>query len=216
MQTQWIRMLAACYAAGALVLAAGCGDGSTEPDPGPEYGHIEGEVLDEGSSGVAGATVTLNGSQAVMTDAAGGFRYDSLVVGTYGLALEVPEGYELAAGEMAQKTVQVVADQTATVSWALATVDPELVVIHLTSNLTFSPSSVTIDAGQTVRWVNDAAITHTVTPRDAAQSGVWGDVTLSSAGETFEHTFSVAGETYDYFCRPHEAQGMTGQITVRQ
>lgn len=192
-----------------------CGDGGTEPDPDPRYGHVAGSVL-AGGAPVQGATVLLNGGQAVVTDASGAFRYDSLLVGTYALTLQVPEGYELTAGQTAQRSVQVEADQTSTVSWSLAAVDPTLVVIHLTSNFTFSPASVTISVGQTVRWVNDAAINHTITPREGSQTGVWAEQSMATEGETFEHTFTAAGEVYDYFCRPHEALGMTGQITVTQ
>ncbi|HEY8589114.1 MAG TPA: plastocyanin/azurin family copper-binding protein [Naasia sp.] len=92
--------------------------------------------------------------------------------------------------------------------------------------LAFVPTDITVAAGTTVRWVNQEAITHTVT------SGPWGDVnestglrgsqtpdgtydhTLSPMGEdgdTFEFTFTEPG-TYQFFCRPHA--GMFGTITV--
>ncbi|WP_286279247.1 cupredoxin domain-containing protein [Naasia aerilata] len=78
-----------------------------------------------------------------------------------------------------------------------------------------------------MRWVNDEAVTHTVT------SGSWGEVnektglrgtqsadgmydhTLSPKGQdgdTFEFTFTEPG-TYTYFCKPHLT--MFGTITVQ-
>jgi plastocyanin len=78
------------------------------------------------------------------------------------------------------------------------------------SNRLFSPSSVTIEPGTTVRWVGDHE-PHTITPQDGSKPGVWPDVEVAPNGE-YEHTFEVAGQTYDYICRFHP--GMTGRITV--
>jgi plastocyanin len=93
--------------------------------------------------------------------------------------------------------------------------DPNVVTIRLTSILRFSPAEVEISPGTTVRWVNDAAIFHTVTPDNANQPGVWQRQTTSTAGEVFRHTFTQAGQTYTYHCEPHLAQGMVGTIRVR-
>jgi plastocyanin len=93
--------------------------------------------------------------------------------------------------------------------------DPSVLTIRLTSNLTFSPAEVEIDAGTTVRWVNDTAIFHTVTPDDPNQPGVWERRTTTSAGEVFRHTFGETGQTYTYHCEPHLAQGMIGTVQVR-
>lgn len=86
----------------------------------------------------------------------------------------------------------------------------DAVEVHLTSSRTFSPADLTIEAGTTVRWVNDAAIFHTITPDGHTE---WTRQEMSSAGQTFEHTFSSEG-TFPYFCEPHQAEGMTGTITV--
>lgn len=91
--------------------------------------------------------------------------------------------------------------------------DPDVVEIEATDNLTFSSDDVTISAGTTVRWISTSVELHTVTPRDEDQEGVWSRQELSPDAE-FEHTFEVGGQTYDYFCEPHEAEGMTGTITV--
>ncbi len=92
---------------------------------------------------------------------------------------------------------------------------PGAVIITLGANLQFSPEEVTISAGTPVRWVYESGPAHTVTPRDDGQPGVWARQAMGTVGQTFDHTFNVAGQTYDYFCEPHELQGMTGRIVVQ-
>ncbi len=92
--------------------------------------------------------------------------------------------------------------------------DPDLVEVHLTSSLSFSPSELTIEPGTTVRWINDTDISHTVTPDDPNQPGVWQRQVTDEAGTVFEHTFDQADQSYDYHCEPHRSQGMTGVVQV--
>lgn len=84
--------------------------------------------------------------------------------------------------------------------------------VHLTSGLKFEPGTLTVAPGTKVRWVNDANISHTITPEDPNQKGVWSKQTTSSSGNVFEYTFSEAGQTYSYRCDVHN--GMTGTIQV--
>jgi plastocyanin len=81
-----------------------------------------------------------------------------------------------------------------------------VVEIRLTENLRFDPADIVIPRGTTVRWINAAAIFHTITPDNASQSGVWTRRTISGAGETFTHSFGAAGQTYTYHCEPHVPQ----------
>jgi plastocyanin len=89
-----------------------------------------------------------------------------------------------------------------------------VVEIRLTASLRFEPGDIVIPRGTTVRWVNAAAVFHTITPDNAAQSGVWVRRTMNGTGETFTHTFAEAGQTYTYHCEPHLSAGMTGRIRV--
>lgn len=94
----------------------------------------------------------------------------------------------------------------------------------------FDPARLTVDAGTTVEWTNDSDVGHTVTAyadripdgaayfasggfdsEGAARSNVGEG--LLAAGESYEHTFEVAG-TYGYYCVPHESSGMTGTVVV--
>lgn len=72
----------------------------------------------------------------------------------------------------------------------------------------FSPRNVTIQAGDTVTWVNDNQGLHNVSAADGSfRSG-------NPAGSfTFSHTFPAAG-SFPYVCEVHEALGMTGTVTV--
>jgi plastocyanin len=80
-------------------------------------------------------------------------------------------------------------------------------------NIQFDPADVTVDAGETVTWVNDEAVPHDVEgdgPGGQFSSGPEGGM---QEGDTFSHTFEEPG-TYEYVCRVH-APGMAGTVTVR-
>ena len=80
------------------------------------------------------------------------------------------------------------------------------------SNSCFSPADITINAGDTVHWMNVDSAAHTVTaglPADV-QIEVF-DSSLLMADGTWSHEFTDAGN-YDYFCMVHP--WMTGSVTV--
>jgi plastocyanin len=87
----------------------------------------------------------------------------------------------------------------------------------------FDPPKVTIHAGETVLWENTSIIWHTVTA-DAAKAKDPANVALPAGAEAFDsgkvdsggmyqHAFTVPG-MYKYFCQPHEAMGMIGEVEV--
>ena len=76
---------------------------------------------------------------------------------------------------------------------------------------TFSPTSLTISVGDTVRWTNNDTAVHTSTSgTPGAPDETWDSSSLSS-GDRFEFTFSDAG-SFNYFCTIHP--NMLGAITV--
>lgn len=85
-------------------------------------------------------------------------------------------------------------------------------------NNTFFPASLTIEAGDTVTWVNMGGL-HNVVANDSsfrcAQGcdGSGGDGDPSSSGWSFSLTFDDPG-TIGYFCEVHASLGMSGSITV--
>ena len=76
----------------------------------------------------------------------------------------------------------------------------------------FIPSTVEIEAGDTVTWDNTDTAAHTATAGSAADgpSGVF-DSSLIMAGGSFSHTFDAAG-SFDYFCMVHP--WMEGTVIV--
>ena len=93
---------------------------------------------------------------------------------------------------------------------------PQTVTIEL-DEFTYSPRSVTVEPGQTVRWVmRGADPTHTVTALDGAfDSGF----AFDAAGDAFQHTFTEAdrGKTYNYSCATHsDCCDMKGSVRVGQ
>lgn len=89
--------------------------------------------------------------------------------------------------------------------------------------MVFLPASVTINAGDTVKWTNPAVVLHSVT-FDPSLATKPGNVVLPQgvapfdSGDmeqdgVFSHTFTVKG-TYKYICKMHEAMGMVGTVIV--
>ncbi len=76
----------------------------------------------------------------------------------------------------------------------------------------YVPSHVTINAGDTVEWINSDTAAHTVTGGSPADgpSGVF-DSSLVLGGATYAFTFEEPG-SYDYFCMVHP--WMVGSVQV--
>jgi plastocyanin len=72
----------------------------------------------------------------------------------------------------------------------------------------FSPPTINVQPGTTVRWVNAGQHAHTVTDKD----GRWdsGDI---KPGATYSATFNRPG-VYYYYCRHHAADKMQGVVVV--
>lgn len=87
----------------------------------------------------------------------------------------------------------------------------ETIITVDSTNLRFSPSSVTVTEGDTVRFFwSGQALPHNAVERDG----------LFDSGEPernvdYSFTFEVGTNgTYEFVCEPHESVGMIGQITV--
>ena len=80
------------------------------------------------------------------------------------------------------------------------------------TNSCWSPADITINAGDTVHWMNVDTAAHTVTGGSPADgpSGVF-DSSLVMIDATYEFTFDDAG-SYDYFCMVHP--WMVGSVAV--
>jgi plastocyanin len=83
------------------------------------------------------------------------------------------------------------------------------------ANFFFSPSTVTINQGDTIHWIWVGG-THSSTSGgcpggNCTPDGLWNSTGKTSG--TFDHTFPDAG-TFSYFCEVHLAS-MTGKVTVK-
>ena len=77
------------------------------------------------------------------------------------------------------------------------------------TDMSFSPAEVTIEAGETVRWVfDDGGLPHDVSGQDELD-GVLQSELLTEG--TYEFTFDEPG-TYTYDCTPHPM--MVGTVVV--
>jgi len=85
--------------------------------------------------------------------------------------------------------------------------------------LVFDPASVTIKAGDTLTFKNNAGFPHNIVfDEDAVPSGVNAEALsheeyLNAPGETYSLKLAQPGR-YLYYCEPHQGAGMAGTIIV--
>ncbi|HRC86427.1 MAG TPA: plastocyanin/azurin family copper-binding protein [Thermoanaerobaculia bacterium] len=92
----------------------------------------------------------------------------------------------------------------------------QTVIIDINDN-SYTPKSVVVNAGDTVRWVlRSSTPTHTITELNGAfDSGF----VLRNQGDQYERTFTAAesGQTFNYSCKTHSSCClMRGSIRVGQ
>lgn len=73
-------------------------------------------------------------------------------------------------------------------------------------NFTFGPAAITVRAGDTVTWINEDDIPHTVVADDHSFKSK-----VLDTDERFSFTFTKPGQ-YAYFCSLHPH--MTGKVVV--
>jgi plastocyanin len=78
-------------------------------------------------------------------------------------------------------------------------------------NLVFEPSEITISAGDTVHFINEALPPHNIIVE--GRSDLSREALLFSPGETQDVVFADSGD-YNFFCGPHQGAGMTGTVHV--
>ncbi len=74
------------------------------------------------------------------------------------------------------------------------------------ANMAFSPSALTVNAGDTVAWTNNDSVAHTVT----ADDGSFNSGTVQP-GQTYTHLFTSSGAV-SYHCALHPS--MTGTVSI--
>jgi len=82
------------------------------------------------------------------------------------------------------------------------------------NGLKFGPAAILVDPGTTVVWEwTGAGGNHNVVENNETFNS--GDP-VGEEGTTFEYTFSDAaeGDTFNYYCTPHEAVGMKGAVAI--
>jgi FtsP/CotA-like multicopper oxidase with cupredoxin domain len=119
--------------------------------------------------------------------------------------------YEGAAGAHQQHAGQAPAASAAT-GTAISADDARVAAAGAKSTATdnrFTPGTQTVPVGTTVAWINRGANIHTVSAFDGSfESGA------IAPGQAFLHTFTRPG-TYQFLCRQHLLNGMSGTITVQ-
>lgn len=99
----------------------------------------------------------------------------------------------------------------------VVTLPPPLIVnktweVQMRDNL-FSPDSLAITVGDTIRWVNAGNMAHTATSGpNGVKDGIW-DSGYLNTGQSYSRVFNQAGQ-FPYYCIPHYFFGMTGKVAV--
>ncbi len=78
-------------------------------------------------------------------------------------------------------------------------------------NLAFEPNEITISAGDTVHFINEALPPHNIIVE--ARPDLSREALLFAPGETQDVVFADVGD-YNFFCGPHQGAGMTGVVHV--
>ena len=79
-------------------------------------------------------------------------------------------------------------------------------------NLVFEPNDITISAGETVHFINEALPPHNIIVE--ARPDLSREALLFAPGESQDVVFADAGD-YNFFCGPHQGAGMTGIVHVK-
>ena len=79
-------------------------------------------------------------------------------------------------------------------------------------NLVFEPNEITVNAGETVTFINNALPPHNIIVDGRADLSR--ESLMFSPGETQEIVFADTGD-FNFKCAPHEGAGMKGVIHVK-
>ena len=79
-------------------------------------------------------------------------------------------------------------------------------------NLVFEPSEITINAGDSVHFVNNMLPPHNVIVEDRADLSH--ERLAMMPGEEFDVVFPEAGD-FSFYCGPHRGAGMVGTVHVQ-
>ncbi len=78
--------------------------------------------------------------------------------------------------------------------------------------LAFEPSTITINAGDKVKFVNNKLAPHNAV-FEGHEELSHSDLAFAP-GESWEKTFSEAGN-FEFYCEPHRGAGMVGKVVVQ-
>ena len=74
--------------------------------------------------------------------------------------------------------------------------------------MVFLPSRVKIKVGDSVEWINNSTTMHNVVAEDGSFKSK-----MLKKDDKFSFKFEKKG-TFKYFCQPHKAMGMKGEVIV--
>lgn len=217
----------------AVVAAAGCGGGETDPSQSPAAVTKPASKSGDQQTGPVGEALPIELRVVVTRDG--------------NPAPDVTVDWATASGALSPASDKTDADGASTSVWTLGeTPGPQTATASVTGGTgspvtfsatgtddgpggtaiqvlspdagggnRFSPRNITVGVGTTVTWEwADNAVGHNVVPDDNSTPPTSGPIT--DGPHTYEYTFNTPG-TYDYHCAAHGASngvGMSGTVTV--
>lgn len=129
---------------------------------------------------------------------------------------DVATNCELEMGQQNPRTLTVTAGQTVSTTFNVVC---DAHVVQALANRTFSPATLRIRVGDTVRWENNSGVSHNVAADDGSfrcSNGCDGEGGNGNPAPSWEftRTFNAEG-TIAYHCDVHGDFGMVGQIIVQ-
>lgn len=93
------------------------------------------------------------------------------------------------------------------ISFDFGAKDKSVVSVDI-QKMVFLPSRVKIKVNESVEWTNNSTMLHNIVAEDGSFKSK-----MLKKGEKFIFKFNKKG-TFKYFCQPHKAMGMTGEVIV--
>ena len=201
------RLGAAAGGSAMLAFAGACGGGESNRLTAPgATGTVRGTVLDLSGRPVPGVVVLW---AVTSGDSSGGVSPEQSTTSVLGIA----STNDSVGSSTIQRVSATVTGLPSPASFTeFATTPPTSAAVSL-ENFAFSPQNSVVQTGGTVTWTwNDGTAFHTLnfnvndpTPRPP-------DTPQQQSGSV-AFTFTTVG-SYPFFCLLHQAQGMTGKLTV--
>jgi glucose/arabinose dehydrogenase/plastocyanin/uncharacterized protein YjiK len=179
-------------------------------------GSLSDGVADDGVEKLEVAFARINGGITDLEIGPDGLLYIAAAAGSNGKILRLEPIDANVTLPLIETNATEIGDATGTTTPATGGGDgtTSVSIVPDSTSLTdtaYQPNPAQINVGDTITWTNDDSQPHTVTSGQNGEPDEQFDSAIMDSAQTFEHTFTQAGE-YPYFCELHP--NMVGTVSV--